>query len=97
MTDVIAVTTDLAEQQARRIGPAAVDALKNLRAELEDNPRLGRMRGATPEGVEVYLTHIEPRPDMPPLTVTYVYTPDPPPPTVAISVVTPHDTPEDDT
>jgi hypothetical protein len=40
---------------------------------------------------EVRKTRIEPRGDLPGLAVAYVYTPSPPPPTVAIVAVTPDD------
>jgi hypothetical protein len=43
------------------------------------------------DGIEVRKTRIEPAGDVPGLAVAYIYTPAPPPPTVAITSVTPDD------
>jgi hypothetical protein len=94
MTGVIAVVTARAAQRAKDLG--AEQALEALRRELELVPRLGVLLGPRrQDGIEVRKTRIEPTGDMPGLAVAYVYTPAPPPPTVAITSVTPDDgTPE---
>jgi hypothetical protein len=94
MTGVIAVVTARAAQRAKDLG--ADQALEVLRRELEMVPRLGVLLGPLrQDGIEVRKTRIEPTGDVPGLAVAYVYTPAPPPPTVAITSVTPDDgTPE---
>ncbi|CAM5455968.1 putative protein OS=Streptomyces fumanus OX=67302 GN=GCM10018772_07290 PE=4 SV=1 [Streptomyces fumanus] len=79
-----------AAQRAKELG--ADQALEALRHELEMLPRLGVLLGPSrPDGVEVRKTRIEPAGGVPGLAVAYVYTPAPPPPTVAITSVTPDD------
>ncbi|MGW9031949.1 hypothetical protein ACWGQ5_49745 [Streptomyces sp. NPDC055722] len=92
----IAVVIARAAARAKALGPAAEQAVENLRAELEHNPRLGIRRGTRARGGEVYKTRIEPRPNMPGLAVSYLYLPEPPPPAVAIVTIVPDDAPEDD-
>ncbi|MFJ8540801.1 hypothetical protein ACIRFH_02080 [Streptomyces sp. NPDC093586] len=90
MTGVIAVVTARAAQRAKDLG--VEQALEALRRELELAPRLGVLLGPRrQDGIEVRKTRIEPTHEMPGLAVAYVYTPAPPPPTVAITSVTPDD------
>jgi hypothetical protein len=90
VSDVIAVVTVRATQLAKGLG--AEQALEELRRELELAPRLGVLLGPRrPDGLEVRKTRIEATSDVPGLAVAYVYTPSPPPPTVAITSVTPDD------
>lgn len=90
MSGVIAAVTVRAADRAKALG--ADQALETLRQELEQVPRLGVLLGPPDhEGVEVRKTRLEPRDGMPGLAVAYVYTPAPPPPTVAIVAVTPDD------
>ena len=90
MSGVIAAVTVRAADRAKALG--AEQALETLRQELEQVPRLGVLLGAArQDGSEVRKTRIEPRAGMPGLAVAYVYTPAPPPPTVAIVAVTPDD------
>ncbi|MDW8805812.1 hypothetical protein P1P68_13720 [Streptomyces scabiei] len=93
MSRAIAVTTASAAKRLRMLGPAAQQAVEELRGELEDNPRLGIRRGPVQGNGEtvVYRTRIEPREGMPGLTVVYVYAPQPHPPAVAIITVAPDD------
>ncbi|WP_143041068.1 hypothetical protein [Streptomyces griseoaurantiacus] len=79
-----------AAERAKDLG--ADQALEALRQELELVPRLGVLLGPPrQDGVEVRKTRIEPRGEVPGLAVAYVYTPAPPPPTVAVIAVTPDD------
>ncbi|MEU5096150.1 hypothetical protein [Streptomyces sp. NPDC020996] len=90
MSGVIAAVTGRVAQRAKGLG--AEEALEALRQELERAPRLGVLLGLPQhDGTEVRKTRIEPRADVPGLAVAYVYTPSPPPPTVAIVAVTPDD------
>ncbi|SHI21666.1 hypothetical protein [Streptomyces sp. 3214.6] len=90
MSGVVAAVTVRAAERAKALG--AEHALEVLRQELELMPRLGVMLGPSrTDGTEVRKTRIEPRGDLPGLAVAYVYTPSPPPPTVAIVAVTPDD------
>ncbi|MFC8430770.1 hypothetical protein [Streptomyces sp. NPDC057253] len=90
MSGVIADVTVRAAARAKALG--AQEALETLRQELEQVPRLGVLLSAPhQDGVEVRKTRIEPREGVPGLAVAYVYTPAPPPPTVAIVAVTPDD------
>ncbi|MEU0430986.1 hypothetical protein ABZ153_04960 [Streptomyces sp. NPDC006290] len=92
MSGVIAAVTVRAAERAKALG--AEEAIEVLRQELEQVPRLGVLLGsARQDGSEVRKTRIEPRGDLPGLAVAYVYTPSPPPPTVAIVAVTPDDGP----
>ncbi|MDF3141591.1 MULTISPECIES: hypothetical protein [unclassified Streptomyces] len=85
----MAVTVRAADR-AKALG--AEQALETLRRELEQVPRLGVLLGLPrKDGTEVRKTRIEPRAGVPGLAVAYVYTPAPPPPTVAIVAVTPDD------
>ncbi|MFR0352827.1 hypothetical protein [Streptomyces sediminimaris] len=90
MSTVIAAVTVRAAERIKALG--AEETLETLRQELERVPRLGVLLGAPrPDGSEVRKTRIEPRGGVPGLAVAYVYTPAPPPPTVAIVAVTPDD------
>lgn len=90
MSGVIAAVTARAAQRAKALG--AEQGLESLRQELELVPRLGVLLGPPrQDGTEVRKTRIEPRGGVPGLAVAYVYTPSPPPPTVAIVAVTPDD------
>ncbi|MBQ0890517.1 hypothetical protein KBZ94_37305 [Streptomyces sp. RM72] len=90
MSDVVAVVTLRAAQLAKALG--AEQALEGLRRELEMVPRLGVLLGPhRQDGLEVRKTRIEATSDTPGLAVAYVYTPAPPPPTVAITSITPDD------
>ncbi|MGX1513508.1 hypothetical protein [Streptomyces collinus] len=90
MSNVIAVVTVRAAQLAKTLG--AEQSLEELRRELELVPRLGVLLGAhRQDGLEVRKTRIEATSDAPGLAVAYVYTPAPPPPTVAITSITPDD------
>ncbi|MEV5015311.1 hypothetical protein ACIGW1_18065 [Streptomyces sp. NPDC053780] len=90
MSDVIAVVTVRAAQLAKSLG--AEKSLEELRRELELVPRLGVLLGPRrQDGTEVRKTRIEATAEVPGLAVAYVYTPAPPPPTVAITSVTPDD------
>lgn len=90
MSGVIAAVTVRAAQRAKDLG--AEQALEGLRQELELAPRLGLLLSSgRQDGIEVRKTRIEPSGDVPGLAVAYVYTPAPPPPTVAITSVTPDD------
>ncbi|MEV5550955.1 hypothetical protein AB0L35_33295 [Streptomyces sp. NPDC052309] len=90
MSGVIAAVTVRAAARAKELG--AEQALEALRQELELVPRLGVLLGPRREdGVEVRKTRIEPTAGLPGLAVAYIYTPAPPPPTVAITSVTPDD------
>lgn len=90
MSGVIAAVTVRAAQRAKDLG--AEKDLEALRQELEQAPRLGvRLGPPRQDGTEVRKTRIEPRDGVPGLAVAYVYTPSPPPPTVAIVAVTPDD------
>lgn len=90
MSGVIAAVTVRAAQRAKELG--AEQALDALRQELEQAPRLGvRLGPPRRDGAEVRKTRIEARDNMPGLAVAYVYTPSPPPPTVAIVALTPDD------
>jgi hypothetical protein len=90
MSGVIAAVTERAAERAKALGVER--ALENLRQELEEVPRLGVLLGlAGRDGVEVRKTRIEPRDNAPGMAVAYVYTPAPPPPTVAIVSLTPDD------
>ncbi len=90
MSGVMAAVTVRAAQRAKELG--AEQALDTLRQELEQAPRLGvRLGPPRQDGTEVRKTRIEPRGNVPGLAVAYVYTPSPPPPTVAIVAVTPDD------
>lgn len=90
MSGVIAAVTERAAQRAKVLG--AEQELESLRQELEQVPRLGVLLGPPrQDGTEVRKTRIEPRRNVPGLAVAYVYTPSPPPPTVAIVALTPDD------
>ncbi|MER6248091.1 hypothetical protein ACFYZI_39940 [Streptomyces griseorubiginosus] len=89
MSGVIAAVTVRAADRAKALG--AEQALETLRQELEQVPRLGVLLSGPQDGVEVRKTRIEPHDGAPGLAVAYVYTPAPPPPTVAIVAVTPDD------
>lgn len=90
MSGVIAAVTGRAADRAKALG--AEQALEALRQELEQVPRLGVLLGSPrQDGTEVRKTKIERRGGVPGLAVAYVYTPAPPPPTVAIVAVTPDD------
>ncbi|WP_314414153.1 hypothetical protein [Streptomyces sp. DSM 40484] len=93
MSRAIAVITVSAAKRLQMLGPATRQAVEELRQELEDNPKLGIRRGPVQGNGEtfVYRTRLEPREDMPGLTVVYVYAPQPHPPAVAIITVTPDD------
>lgn len=90
MSGVIAAVTVRAADRAKALG--AEQALEALRQELEQVPRLGVLLGPPNHGgVEVRKTRLEPQDGVPGLAVAYIYTPAPPPPTVAIVAVTPDD------
>ncbi|MEV0635217.1 hypothetical protein AB0I77_09680 [Streptomyces sp. NPDC050619] len=90
MSGVIAAMTVRAAERAKTLG--AEQALETLRQDLEQVPRLGVLLGPPrQDGTEIRKTRIEPRASVPGLAVAYVYTPAPPPPTVAIVAVTPDD------
>ncbi|MER6528417.1 hypothetical protein [Streptomyces sp. NPDC001508] len=90
MSGVIAAITERAAERAKGLG--AEHALERLRQELEQVPRLGVLLGLPGhDGTEVRKTRIEPHGSVPGLAVAYVYTPAPPPPTVAIVSLTPDD------
>lgn len=90
MSSVVAAVTARAADRAKALG--AEQALEKLRQELELVPRLGVLLGPPrQDGTEVRKTRIEPHGGVPGLAVAYVYTPAPPPPTVAIVAVTPDD------
>ncbi|GAA3823283.1 hypothetical protein ACFS5L_26760 [Streptomyces phyllanthi] len=90
MSGVIAAVTVRAAERAKT--PEAEQALETLRQELEQVPRLGVVLGPPrQDGSEVRKTRIEPRGSVPGLAVAYVYTPAPPPPTVAVVALTPDD------
>ncbi|MFG2879346.1 hypothetical protein ACGFYU_30810 [Streptomyces sp. NPDC048337] len=91
---VIAAVTERARLTAKSLGPTAETAVENLRLELERSPRLGVLVRAQ-QHTEIYKTRIEGRGDMPGLAVAYVYTPQPPPQTVAIVSLVPDDTSTD--
>lgn len=82
--------TASAAKRPQMPGPIAQQAV--LRRELESNPKLGIRRGPVQGNGDtvVYRTRLEPRDDMPGLTVVYVYAPQPHPPAVAI-IITPDD------
>ncbi|MGI5195062.1 hypothetical protein ACQEVY_15720 [Streptomyces sp. CA-288835] len=94
MSRAIAVITASVAKRLQMLGLVAQQAVEELRRELEDNPRLGIRRGSVQGNSEtvVYRTRLEPREDMPGLTVVYVYAPQPHPAAVAIITVTPDDT-----
>jgi len=90
VSGVIAAVTVRAADRAKALG--AEEALERLRQELEQVPRLGVLLGPPrQDGTEIRKTRIEPRDGVPGLAVAYVYTPAPPPPTVAIVAITPDD------
>lgn len=90
MSGVIAVVTVRAARRAKELD--AEQVLEALRQDLELAPRLCVLLGPRrQDGVEVRKTRIEPRGGVPGLAVAYIYTPVPPPPTVAIIAVTPDD------
>jgi hypothetical protein len=90
VSGVIVAVTERAADRAKALG--AEQALETLRQELELVPRLGVLLGSPrQDGTEVRKTKIEPRGGVQGLAVAYVYTPAPPPPTVAIVAVTPDD------
>lgn len=93
MSRVIAVITSSAEKRLQTLGPVAQQTVEELRRELEDNPKLGIRRGSVrgKGDTVVYRTRLEPREDMPGLTIVYAYAPQPHPPAVAIITVTPDD------
>ncbi|MER5914211.1 hypothetical protein ABT124_27965 [Streptomyces sp. NPDC001982] len=87
---MIAAVTARAADRAKALG--AELALERLRQELEQVPRLGVLLGSPgQDGTEVRKTRIEPQGGVSGPAVAYVYTPAPPPPTVAIVAVTPDD------
>lgn len=85
--------TSSAAKRLQTLGPVAQQAVEELRRELEDNPRLGIRRGSVhgDGATVVYRTRLEPREDLPGLTIVYAYAPQPHPPAVAIITVTPDD------
>jgi hypothetical protein len=90
VSGVVAAVTARAAERAKELG--AEQVLEGLRRELELVPRLGVLLGPSrQDGVEVRKTRIEPSGEVPGLAVAYVYTPAPPPPTVAVIAVTPDD------
>jgi len=90
VSGVIAAVTVRAADRAKALG--AEEALERLRQELEQVPRLGVLLGPPrQDGTEIRKTRIEPQDGVPGLAVAYVYTPAPPPPTVAIVAITPDD------
>ncbi|MGW5970613.1 hypothetical protein [Streptomyces sp. NPDC055186] len=90
MSGVIAAITVRAAQRAKEWG--VEQELEALRQELEQAPRLGvRLGPVRQDGTEVRKTRIEPRDNVPGFAVAYVYTPSPPPPTVAVVALTPDD------
>jgi hypothetical protein len=90
VSNVIAVVTVRAAQVAKDLG--AEQSLEELRRELELMPRLGVLLGRRrQDATEVRKTRIEAAGEVPGLAVAYVYTPAPPPPTLAITSVTPDD------
>lgn len=93
MSRAIAVITSSAAKRLQTLGPVAQQAVEELRQELEDNPKLGVRRGSVPSNGDtvVYRTRLEPRDDMPGLTIIYAYAPQPHPPAVAIITATPDD------
>ncbi|WP_142213606.1 hypothetical protein [Streptomyces sp. SLBN-118] len=88
---VITEFTDAARKRVEQMGGRAAAVVHELRAELEATPRLGRMVGVVKGGTEIWVTRTEPRESLPGLTVTYVYTPEPPPPTAVIVSAVPDD------
>ncbi|MCZ4509355.1 hypothetical protein O3Q52_14340 [Streptomyces sp. ActVer] len=93
MSRAVVVVTASAAKRLQTLGPVAQQAVEELRRELEDNPKLGIRRGTVQGdgGTVVYRTRLEPREDMPGLTVVYAYAPRPYPPAAAIITVTPDD------
>lgn len=93
MSRAIAVITTSAAKRLQMLGPVAQQAVEELRRELEDNPKLGIRRGSVQGNGDtvVYRTRLEPRENMPGLTIVYAYAPQPHPPAVAIITVTPDD------
>jgi hypothetical protein len=77
----VAVITASSAKRLQTLGPAAQQAVEELRQELEGNPKLGIRRGPVRGDCEtvVYRTRLEARENMPGLTVVYVYAPHPPP------------------
>ncbi|MFD7814133.1 hypothetical protein ACFV6E_14435 [Streptomyces sp. NPDC059785] len=97
MSRAIAVITGSAAKRLQTLGVTAQRAVEELRRELEDNPKLGIRRGPVQgrSDTVVYRTRLEPRTEMPGLTVVYVYAPQPHPPAVAIITVAPDDNEDD--
>ncbi|MGW4896064.1 hypothetical protein ACWEQL_27990 [Kitasatospora sp. NPDC004240] len=73
---------------AAEISPTAPELLRGLQEEIERGVLPGR-RVTDVGDSEVYVTRIGAEGGMPALTVAYVYTPLPPPPTAAIHKVLP--------
>ncbi len=73
MSRAIAVITSSAAKRLQTLGPVAQQAVEELRQELEDNPKLGVRRGSVQGNgaTVVYRTRLEPRDDMPGLTIIY--------------------------
>ncbi|MFD5433521.1 hypothetical protein ACFWJ4_15385 [Kitasatospora sp. NPDC127067] len=90
--DVVTVITYCAAQRAKELGAGEVP--ETLRAELEYQPRLGRLVRTGAEGgqrIELYSTRIEGNPAV---NVVHAFAPAPPwPPTVRIAAVVPEDLP----
>ncbi|MFG2291842.1 hypothetical protein [Streptomyces sp. NPDC048603] len=91
MSEVIVDMTALARKRVEALGLVAEAAVEDLAAELERTPRLGVLVGTSGDS-EIYKTRMEGRQGMPGLAVAYLYTPQPPPQTVAIVSVVPDDT-----
>ncbi|MCZ4509358.1 hypothetical protein O3Q52_14355 [Streptomyces sp. ActVer] len=73
MNRAVVVITASAAKRLQALGPVAQQAAEELRGELEENPKLGIQRGTVQGdgGTVVYRTRLEPREDMPGLTLVY--------------------------
>lgn len=87
---VVAELTRDAEHRCRQIGGGALSAVRDLCAELEKNPRLGRRAGSVNGPMDIYTTRLEATGARPALTVSYVYDAPPPEPgLIRIALVSP--------
>lgn len=94
MTDeqqqVVAEITQEARIRCEAIGGGVLEAVEELRAELEKAPTLGRRARSASGGIKIYTTRLEGTDTRPALTVTYVYDAPPPEPgLIRIALVSP--------
>ena len=94
MTDeqqqVVAEITQEARTRCEAVGGGALEAVEELRAELEKAPTLGRRARSASSGIKIYTTRLEGTNTRPALTVTYVYDAPPPEPgLIRIALVSP--------